>query len=312
MSHRYTAVEIIPVRQQLQTTSAVWSCGSCFSDSIGKKLAETAFDVLANPYGVMYNPLSIARTIQTSINPIIINEEDCGVRGQVHFSYHCHSELSALSKEQLLSNITKATKYAQLQLAKASHVLLTLGTSIVHELVSSGGVVANCHKMSPSLFNKRMLTIPESYEAIAEQLSMLQDKHIIITVSPIRHLKEGLVQNQRSKARLIEVAHLLAERFENVSYFPAYELVLDELRDYRYFAEDLIHPSDVAIDLVWDRFQYCYLSDHARQKVKDVSELNRSIHHRSQFPDSEEHLKFLDVLERQKEKLRLKYPEAKI
>ena len=312
MSHRYTPVEIMPAKGQIETSSCIWSAGSCFSDHLGARLQLSLFDTLANPFGILYNPYSIGKSVAVSLGIEDFEADDFSQRGEVHFHYGCHSQLSALTNDELLSNITEAVKNSRKQLSVASHVVITLGTSIVHEQKSNGRIVANCHKMPSTDFTKRMLEIDESYLFLARQLEQLSDKQIILTVSPVRHTREGMMQNQRSKARLIEVVHRLVDSFDHVSYFPAYEIILDELRDYRYFTEDLIHPTSEAVDIVWKKFQQIHMSESARRKVEDVGHLRRAMEHRPVHPQSLEHQKFLDAVERQKQQLIAKYPEIQI
>ncbi len=310
MSHRYTTVEIIPRSPKIEITDGILTLGSCFSDHIGGRLTESGFDTLVNPLGIIYNPISLSRSLDYIRDHKAILPISCDHRGEVHFHYDFHSQLSALTVDDLCQNISTEITKAHKHLSKTKWLLITLGTSIVHDHKVGGATVANCHKMPKDNFDKRMLTIDESYDTLVKVLDKMDGVEAVLTVSPIRHTREGMIQNQRSKSRLVETAYRLSEHLDYVSYFPAYEIVMDELRDYRYYQQDMIHPTVEAIDIVWDRFQKTYLSPVSLQKVIDISKYTKSIQHQPQFPDSVGHRKFTASLVEMQEVLKIKYPEV--
>jgi len=307
MSHRYTSVEISTSQHKIDFNDGLLTMGSCFSDNIGSKLKAHYFNTLVNPLGILYNPISIGRALQNILRKQQIDQKACNQRGEVYFHYDYHSDMSALSADALYQNINNALTTSAAKLKTTNWLIITLGTSVVHKLKESNSVVANCHKMPADLFHKSMLTSDESFTALYEQMQVLPDVNIILTVSPIRHTREGVVQNQRSKSRLIECAHQLTEALPYVSYFPAYELMMDELRDYRYYTTDLIHPSAEAINIIWEKFQWAYLTEAAKQKITAISKYLKSKNHKPQFPESTVNQEFFANLGKQAEQLESQY-----
>ncbi|MEO9869518.1 GSCFA domain-containing protein [Ekhidna sp.] len=279
--------------------------GSCFSDDIGHKLSSCKFDSLSNPFGTIYNPFSIFKLLSNGAasDNIIENQG-------VHYHWDAHGVISCLDQQKTINLFNEKKNHTQTFLAKAKWLIVTLGTSMVYEL-TNGEIVANCHKVASSHFKKRFL----SQEEIIKQFSLLHsylselnsELNIIFTVSPVRHIRDGLIDNNRSKAILIDAIHTISEEYENTCYFPSFEIVLDELRDYRYYATDRIHPSSEAIDYVWERFRASYFDSETETILKDWDKLRTAINHKPFHLASASHQKFLkntlEKLEQMNEKI---------
>lgn len=306
-SHRFTSVEISPVTDLIGSADSILSIGSCFAENMGTRLQRAKMSALANPLGVVYNPVSVAKQLDRIQQSKMVHVDECSSRADVHFHYDFHSQMSAMTGAEVAAQINNRLQSTADHLSSCTWLLLTLGTTFAYALRESGEIVANCHKMPGHLFEKRLLTIDESVNALVDSLPPAQQ--VIVTVSPVRHTKEGLAANQRSKARLIEVAHLLTEQVDRCTYFPAYELLIDELRDYRYFQRDLIHPTAEAVDIVWEKFKQTYFTSGAQQQIAAVEKLQRSLHHRPLLEGSQGHRAFVNDLLVKIQELTLKYPQ---
>lgn len=267
-----TEIKIPPSSIKISHQDIIFSIGSCFSANVGQLLYDYKFKITSNPFGVVFNPISIVKQCSRLTHKDLIHMDEVLQIGERWVHYDYHSDLRTNEQEDWISMYEARAIRAQSHLNKANVVIITLGTSIVHRL-SNQEVVANCHKQDPTYFTKEMLSIEDSYESLFALIKELSKsvKKVVLTVSPIRHTREGLVNNQRSKSRLIEVANLLASNFDRVDYFPAYEMMMDDLRDYRFYKDDLIHPSEMAIKYIWNRFQEAYF-------VPSTIALNQSIH----------------------------------
>lgn len=275
---------------------AVACMGSCFAEHIGARLQERKFQTLLNPTGIVYNPVSLAATLEWMASGRRFGESDVFEWNGQWNSYHHHSRFSALSREALLEGINTAMSEASAFFEKTSRLLLTPGTALVYEHREMGGVVANCHKLPASAFTRRRLSVEEVTACLAPVLSLWKERlpalEVIISVSPVRHLREGMIENQRSKATLVLAAAQLAESLPFVHYFPAYELLLDDLRDYRFYAEDLAHPSAQAVEYIWEFFSRHYFSENTRRLLGEIEDVLRAARHRPFQPDSAAHQAF--------------------
>lgn len=265
--------------------------GSCFSDEMGVILNDHKFNCLSNPFGTIYNPYSIFKLITDRVSDDEIIESQ-----GVFYHWDAHGAVSGLSKDDVIAEFQERRKKTQQFLAKANWLIITLGTSFVYEH-SEVGIVGNCHKIPASSFTKRLLTQTEITDQFTILLSHLEKINpainILFTVSPVRHIRDGLVENNRSKAILIDAIHGLCERHQNVEYFPSYEILIDQLRDYRFYADDMIHPSTAAIDFIWRKFGAVYFNNETKNLVKEWASLRSAIHHKSFQPESASHQKFL-------------------
>ncbi|MFZ2900195.1 MAG: GSCFA domain-containing protein [Saprospiraceae bacterium] len=280
----------------LSHDNAIVCMGSCFAEHMGARLQERKFQTLLNPAGIVYNPVSLAATLEWMASGRRFSDADVFEWNGQWNSFHHHSRYSALSREALLNAINAAMAEASLFFEKTSRLLLTLGTALVYEHREMGGVVANCHKLPAAAFTRRRLSVEEVTVCLAPVLSLWKERlpalEVIISVSPVRHLREGMIDNQRSKATLVLAAAQLSDQLPFVHYFPAYELLLDDLRDYRFYAEDLLHPSAQAVEYIWEFFSRHYFSDPTRRLIAEIEDVLRAARHRPFQPDSAAHQAF--------------------
>ena len=227
--------------------------GSCFSDEIGEQMQQRYLNVTCNPFGTLYNPLSIAQALQMTEVPELIEHE-----GLWHSMAH-HGAFSRASREEAEQAVRGSIETMQQAIQEATVVIVTFGTAWVYE--QDGAVVGNCHKLPESCFTRRRLTVEEIVAAWQSILAQYPDKHWLFTVSPIRHIRDGLHENQLSKATLLQAVEQLSD------YFPSYEIVLDELRDYRFYADDLVHPSSMAVNYIWERFVDCFCTNQTKNEL---------------------------------------------
>ena len=258
--------------------------GSCFVENMGQKLVEKQLPFHQNPFGIVYNPLSIAAQLDILTTEKRFVESDLvEINGLFHSWLH-HGFYSDDSIFSTLNNINSALDDVRIFLKNTKRLFLTFGSATVYTLKTTGETVANCHKAPPQYFNKKRLSTTEivaAFSPILEKIStQIPDLQTIITVSPVRHLRDGLVENNLSKATLLLAAEELAQKYSNVSYFPAYELVIDDLRDYRFFERDMMHPTAQAVDYVWQFFSDTYFSEETKTVVREVEKIKAMQAHR--------------------------------
>lgn len=257
--------------------------GSCFTDEIGSRLERRYFNPCVNPFGALYNPISIAKAIDCLINKPKFSEDDLFEHNGLWHSFMHHSRFSSRSKETALDNINASFSKAKEFFKTANVFIITFGTAFIYSLADSGEIVANCHKLPASTFVRRKISIDEithRWSSLIKTINKINpNARIIFTVSPIRHLADGAHGNQSSKATLLLAIDKLIEQNQTCSYFPSYEIVLDELRDYRFYAADMKHPSDVAVDYIFERFAETYFSKETISKLKDFEKLWKMKNH---------------------------------
>ena len=279
---------------QIQHTQKLLLIGSCFSNNIGSKLSDSLFDVVQNPFGIIYNPISIFKLLTRALKGDLVEEKELSQNGDLFFHYDFHSDFTDLDKTQVLKNLNASLAETAKYLKQTDVLFITLGTAWVYEL--AGTIVANCHKMSGKLFVKRMLDLEELIDAITQFKSLLSMQHnnlkIVFTLSPVRHIKDGFEENQVSKSLLRYFIHGTKEL-----YFPSYELLLDDLRDYRFYEQDMLHPNSLAINYIWEYFQEMYFSESTQKVCKEAAELKTALNHRPRNEQSVSHQKFLAQLE---------------
>ncbi len=278
--------------KKIELEDSIYLIGSCFSDEISKKLSSNKFQVLANPLGTIFNPISTFKIVSGSINPNDLVESE-----GVYFHWDAHRKISGLSKKEAADIISSKVEESNQFLSKSKWLIVTLGTAWAYRLRSTKEIVANCHKIDDDKFHKELLDVKTIVGAFREfKMKMTKINpyiNIILTVSPVRHIKDGLIENNRSKARLIEAVHDTVERFENVDYFPSYELMMDDLRDYRFYHSDLIHPNQQSIDYIWDRFTEIYFSNDALVFKEEWKKVEAALAHQPFQPKSQSHQNFL-------------------
>lgn len=271
--------------------------GSCFTEHIGDALLNLKFDVSQNPHGILFDPLAVTSAITSYIDHQKYASDDLVHFNELWRSWQHHSVYSGMEKQEVLDAINASQDAAHRFLKDARWLVLTLGTSFSYRLVENGKPVANCHRAPHSWFNKHMMTIDETVSAMDNCLHRLlrfnPDLNIILTVSPVRHIRDGIVDNNRSKARLIESVHHLAGKFERIYYFPSYELVIDVLRDYRFYDIDLVHPNYQATAYVIETFMKNYLSEDAAALARELEQILLAKKHKAFQPLTEAHRNFL-------------------
>jgi len=274
--------------------SQIMTIGSCFSQNIGSLMEEYKFYCSVNPFGVLYNPISIERILSYCLKEKTLPDDLYIQNNEVWSHYWLHSQHSSLCLEELKKHHHRLLVNTAKTLQKTNTLLITLGTAYVHELKEHKQIVANCHKMPSNAFDKRLLSIGDIVASLQQIRDILPENvRIIYSLSPIRHTKEGLENNCLSKS-LLRAA--LAEHIKNNNnscYFPAYELLIDDLRDYRYYEKDLIHPNEQAIAYIWDTFQDCFLDKVSQQLIKKIHPLLKACHHKAFFPETSQHQAFL-------------------
>lgn len=255
-----TIVDIKPIPWQIRYEDKILLVGSCFADSIGQMMAQRGLQVTCNPFGTLYNPVSIAQAMQMTELPPLVEHD-----GLWHSMAH-HGSFSRATEEETREAVVQSIETMQRALKEATVVIVTFGTAWIYEM--NGEIVGNCHKLPENCFTRRRLSADEIGALWAPLIARYPDKHWLFTVSPIRHIKDGLHENQLSKATLLQAVDAISRQHTAVSYFPSYEILLDELRDYRFYAEDLVHPSPVAIQYIWERFAESYCTPQTRNEIQ--------------------------------------------
>lgn len=291
-----TEITPTPLRSPIRWGERLLAVGSCFSEHIAGYLAKNKFQITTNPTGVLFNPASIAQSIERWGRGEEFSPESFrrgGEAGDLWFHYELHGSLSNPDLEQAHKGANEALRRGHKALLKADRLLITFGTAWVYELCETGEVVANCHRQPHHHFRRRLLRTEEIVAGWSALLDgPLREKRLIMTLSPIRHLADGAEQNSLSKAILRVAIDELAARYPQIDYFPAYELLMDDLRDYRFYGEDLVHPSTQATAYIRERFTEAALDPEARQLVARIEAIERAMAHRPLHPHSEEHKRF--------------------
>ena len=280
-----TTVKTGENRSWLHHSDSVVLLGSCFSDNIGAKMHGALINATVNPMGTLYNPMSIARGVQRLIECRPVAGQDLFMQGGVWNSYDFHSRHSKPDKQVAIDHMNARIEQGHQALETAQLLTITLGTSIVYRLKATSEVVANCHKVPQHEFERKMATVGEMTDVLDAMLTALHEFNpglkIILTVSPIRHIADGLDTNSLSKASLrVAIHEVMKHHRDYCDYFPAYEIMLDDLRDYRFYSSDMVHPSDVAVEYIWQAFQATYLDDHSALAVARCERIHKRLQHR--------------------------------
>ena len=290
----------IPITQNanpIDYNSKIVSFGSCFAENMGDKLLYYKFQTQVNPFGIIFNPFSIEKLIERVVLQRYFTKDDIFFFNERWHCYEVHSELSDADAEVFLSKLNQILSDTQKQLQQATHIIITYGTSWVYRHIETNAIVANCHKVPQKQFSKELLSIDSIQKAIQNTVSLIATLNpkcnFIFTVSPVRHLKDGFVENQVSKAHLIAAIYATTNtKQQTLNYFPSYEIMMDELRDYRFYADDMMHPSPMAIDYIWERFAATQIDASAITTMELVQTIQKGLAHRPFNPNSESHQKF--------------------
>ena len=308
MKNYRTSVSIGVSGNLISLQTSVLTIGSCFADTIGSRLVQFKTQALANPFGVLYNPNAIHKVLRYALFNEVPQQHTYLQHKDVHLNYDFHSEFSALRKEDLERKIRETTGSVHYALKQADWLFITYGTAWVYERTDTGDLVANCHKQPAASFTKSLLSqkqIIESFERVYSDLKAFNPTiRIILTVSPVRHIKDTLELNSVSKSILRVACHSLQETFKDVEYFPAYEMMIDDLRDYRFYKEDMIHPSDEAETYIWEHFLNRYASDSFQKFIGQWKSIQTAIAHKPFHPQTQAHQQFLKDTLRKLEELK--------
>ncbi len=311
-----TVVEIPVSDRKITYSSRVMFIGSCFTEEIGGKMSEYLFDTDVNPFGVIYNPVSVANSLQILLDKRLFTEQDLERRGSVWFSWYHHSRFSFPDKQQTLDAINSRIEASSEFLRKADFLFITFGTAWVYILNRTGQVVSNCHKLPQKIFTRRMLEVSEIVDLYSGLLPRIweanPDLKIVFTLSPVRHWKDGAQGNLYSKSVLYVAIRKIMEKFPQTGYFPAYEIVMDELRDYRFYADDMIHIGSQGVEYIWLRFGKTYFTPAVEQSMKEVEKIVKAREHRPKNTATAEYLQFLNSTIERIMILRKTHPYIKI
>ena len=295
--------EIKKLQPPIRHVNELFLVGSCFTENIGEKLRRYKFRVTENPNGILFNPVSVAEALTSYIEKTVYTPDDLFQLNEAWHSWKHHSRFSGLQPEEAVQKINNAIANAHERLKMADYILITLGSAWIYTLTDKapqarpGSVAANNHKAPSDWFHRRLMTPEDVLRVLDNVIHRLfffnPSIRILFTISPVRHLREGMVENNRSKAVLIQTVHHLVDKFDRLYYFPAYELVIDDLRDYRFYAEDLVHPNYHATQYVWEKFAGACIEEEARALLEEIHSINLAFQHKPFNPGSGQHRKFL-------------------
>ncbi len=309
----------IPIQKsdfQIDYHSKLLLLGSCFAENIGEKFQYYKFQNTVNPFGIIFNSVSLEKLIKRVVEKNYFTENDIFYHNDLWHCYEVHSELSNPNKETFLDDLNAIIKSTNQQITDLTHCFITLGTSWVYRHNTSNEIVANCHKVPQKEFTKELLSsqdLEKSLQNIVALIHTINPKvKFVFTVSPVRHIKDGFFENNVSKGNLFSaIRNILSHRAESRCYFPSYEIVIDELRDYRFFEKDMLHPNQQAIDYIWEKFSSCYFSAETVTLIKEVEKIQKGLAHRPFNPNTEVHKKFVKNLEESIRLLQDKLPFLK-
>lgn len=309
-----TPIPIAKSNNPLDYTSKIVSLGSCFAVNIGQKLDYFKFSNTTNPFGILFHPLALEKFIGFAVNNKQFTDADIFEHNGLWHCFDAHSDLSHTDKNILLSNLNEACALVSAKLKQATHIIITLGTAWVYRYTQTGNLVANCHKVPQKEFTKELLSVDMIRQSLKNIIASITkanpDAHIIFTVSPVRHLKDGFTENLWSKSNLVSALfEIIKNKPQSTNYFPSYEIMMDELRDYRFYAEDMIHPSTTAINYIWERFTETYIIPEAQETMKLVDTIQKGLQHRPFSPDTPQHKSFVEKLNGKIEALQKDFPQ---
>lgn len=309
-----TNIQLQKEENQIDYASKLLLIGSCFSENISKKLAYFKFDMASNPFGILFNPKAIETLILNSLNEKEYSEKDVFLLNERWHCFDAHSDLSATDKNELLHNLNLAIKSTNKRLKEATHIIITLGTSFTYRFIETNAIVGNCHKVPQKKFAKELLSVDEisaSLKNLCHRISAINPKAtVVFTVSPVRHIKDGFVENSLSKAHLISAIHQTLGVVYG-KYFPAFEIMMDDLRDYRFYSSDMVHPNETAIDYIWEHFKHVWIQENTFSIMKEVDNIQKGLAHKPFNVDSEQHKAFMIDLQQKihilEKKLRIQF-----
>jgi GSCFA family len=299
-----TSISVKKTKNPIDYQSQTILLGSCFSENIGEKFEYFKFQTTVNPFGIIFNVVSIEKLVRRIVKKNYFTESDIFFHNDLWHCFEVHSELSNPNKETFLENLNQLIESTNQQINKSTHIITTLGTSWVYRHNESSQIVANCHKVPQKVFTKELLSVEENEQSLLNIVALIQSINtnckFIFTVSPVRHIKDGFFENNVSKAHLHSAINKLLnieECNQNIEYFPSYEIMMDELRDYRFYAEDMLHPNQTAVDYIWIKFSEKFIAESEFETMKQVSDIQKAFSHRPFNPNTESHQNFLKKLD---------------
>lgn len=315
-----TKVSIPKSNHPIDYNSKMLSLGSCFAVNIAEKFNYYKFQYIVNPFGILFHPVAIHEIIRRCIQQDFFSENEIFFHNERWHCFDAHSDLSDVNKENLLQKLNHSLFELKSQIESSSHILITYGTAWIYREKSTQKIVANCHKVPQSQFEKELLSATSIQKSVENTITLIQSVNpnasFILTISPVRHLKDGFIENQQSKANLISGIHQTLNSQLNtnnrqpitLNYFPSYEILMDELRDYRFYAQDMIHPNQMAIDYIWERFVATAIAEESIPIMEEVASIQKALAHKVFHPDSQSHQNFLLQLNQRMAQLQEKYP----
>lgn len=312
MTERFrTAINPTPQQPAITLQQQILALGSCFTDCTGERLITHKFQALSNPFGTIFNPFSITQLLRHSLEQQVPAPNTYLSREGIYYNELLHSDFSAPDQAELTQQIQVAFTEVRQWLHQSSWLLVTFGTAFIYRRKSTSNIVTNCHQLPTQLFERSLLSVEEivkDFTALWKQLRAANSNiRMILTVSPVRHLKDNLAMNLVSKSVLRLACHTLQETLEGVDYFPAYEALMDDLRDYRFYKADLVHPNEVAESYIWDLFCQSYLDSTARSFIKEWQKIRKALTHRPRHPHTPSHQKFIQAILQQLQALSQQY-----
>ena len=309
----------IPVQKSsfpIDYDSKIMLLGSCFAENMGNKFDYFKFQATTNPFGIIFNAVSLEKLIRRAVENRMFTENDIFFHNDLWHCFEVHSELSNPDKDAFLESLNDLIRLTNQQLNDSTHIIITLGTSWVYRNIESNEIVANCHKVPQKQFKKELLSINQTEESLQNIVSFIHSVNpncnFIFTVSPVRHIKDGFVENTLSKAHLVAAIHkTITNNPSLITYFPAYEIMMDELRDYRFYAEDMLHPNQTAIDYIWIQFFENYISESEFGLMNEICSIQKGLKHRPFNPNTESHQKFLNQLDLKIQTIQNQHPFIK-
>jgi len=310
-----TQIPLTPQQNQIDYESKILLMGSCFTENIGEKLAFYKFQQLQNLFGIVFHPVAIEKLVTRAINGDLFNEADIFRHNEQWHCFEVHSKLSTNDKTAFISNLNTNLENLKVYLEKASHIIFTFGTAWIYRFIESDAIVANCHKIPQKKFLKELLSVEEVSAAIENTSTLIKTVNphatVITTVSPVRHIKDGFVENMQSKAHLLAGLHETIAEQNRAFYFPSFELMMDELRDYRFYEEDMIHPNNLAISIIWERFKKVWIALETEQLQKEIETIQNGLQHKPFNPSGEAHKDFQKNLQKKIVAVQQKLPSVK-
>ena len=308
-----TEISINPLEQTIAYGDGLLFLGSCFADEVGGICLGLGFDAMVNPFGVLYNPASIAQSVVRMNNGKSFCHEDVIRVGEGQYCTFSHNTAFwNATEEALLQQVNQSLAEAHAHFLGSKWVVISLGTSWVYRNKETQEVVSNCHKLPAHQFERQFLSVEQSSQYLSGIVQQHPEKQFIFTISPLRHLKDGLHENQLSKAALLLAVNEVCKIFGNAHYFPAYEILMDELRDYRFYKEDMVHPTEQAVRYIWERFTDFAIDPKEKPAMKAAAELKQMLQHRPLFPESEAYKKFELLKEGKISALKREFPNVRI